>query len=186
MFASWKHTPRPYPLSPNPQPPAPPLFLYILRHAWAGEFGDPTWPEDSLRPLTSDGAKRFRQVAKLYAERGVDPGVIATSPYVRCRQTAEILAGALVPHPRLTEFNALAPGSDLSELIEWTNRHAGQDVCWVGHRPDVGRLAAQLLGHGDAHIRFAKGSMAAIRFDGPVAPSTGQLYWLTTAKMLGE
>lgn len=161
------------------------MFLYILRHAWAGQFGDPAWPEDSLRPLTSDGAQRFRQVAGIYAKRGVDPGVIATSPYVRCRQTAEILAATLVPHPRLTELPALAPGGQLSDLIEWTNKHAGQDVCWVGHRPDVSHHAAQLLGHDDAYIRFAKGSMAAIWFDGRVAAGAGELYWLTTAKMLG-
>ena len=168
----------PYPVSPIP------MFLYILRHAWAGHFGDPDWPDDSLRPLTSDGVKRFQKVARKLAERGVDPGVIATSPYVRCRQTAEILAAALEPHPRVIELADLAPGGDLSELARWTNNHAGQDVCWVGHRPCVGLLTAELVGASE-EVRFAKGAMSAIRFDTKVKPGTGELYWLVTAKMMG-
>ncbi len=161
------------------------MFLYILRHAWAGEFGDPMWPDDSLRPLTRNGVERFARVAQTLAERGIDPGIIATSPYVRCRQTAEILADALEPHPRIVELPTLAPGSDLMELIDWSNRHVGQDICWVGHKPDVGRLAGQLLTDGGCDLRFAKATVAALWFDGEIKPATGQLYWLVTAKLLG-
>ena len=59
------------------------------------------------------------------------------------------------------------------------------DTCWVGHSPDVERLAAELLGDGAARIRFAKGAVAAISFEGDINAGAGELYWLATAKTLG-
>jgi len=34
-------------------------------------------------------------------------------------------------------------------------------------------------------VRFAKGAIAAIGFEGSVAPGNGELCWLATAKLLG-
>ena len=37
------------------------MFIYIARHAWAGDRGDPRWPDDSLRELTPEGVERFKR-----------------------------------------------------------------------------------------------------------------------------
>jgi phosphohistidine phosphatase len=162
------------------------MFIYIARHAWAGERGDPRWPDDSLRELTPEGIERYSEVVKSLAERGFAPARIATSPYTRCRQTADIIAKHVSGKPMIHELDALEPGSDLNPLIEWTNAQGGKDVCWVGHSPDVEILAAELIGDGAARVRFAKGAVAAIGFDGDGANSGGgELYWLATAKLLG-
>ena len=162
------------------------MFLYIARHAWAGQRGDPKWPDDSLRELTEEGIARFTEVVKLLAERGFEPERIATSPYTRCLQTAQIILEYVLTEPKLETLAALEPGSDIEPLIEWTNEQGGKDVCWVGHSPDVERLAAELIGDGSAGVRFAKGAVAAIAFDGDTAnPGGGELYWLATAKSLG-
>ena len=50
---------------------------------------------------------------------------------------------------------------------------------------DVDRLAAALIAQSDALLRFAKGGVAAIRFDGPPVLAGGELQWLVTAKVLG-
>ena len=161
------------------------MFVYIARHAWAGEFGDPRWPDDSQRPLTAEGITRFEQVARHLAAAGFAPTAIATSPLVRCRQTAAILSAAVAEKPPIHEVHALAPGSDLGDLLDWTQQFRGQgDVAWVGHVPDVGLLTAALLGDSNANIRFAKGACAAIRFEGDLAPGAGALYWHATAKLL--
>ena len=68
------------------------MFLYIARHAWAGESGDPRWPDDSQRPLTPEGMERYDEVVQALVERGFAPKQIVTSPYVRCRQTADMIA----------------------------------------------------------------------------------------------
>jgi len=161
------------------------MFIYIARHAWAYEFGDPRWPDDSLRELESDGAARYLQVIETLAERGFAPEAIATSPYVRCRQTADLIAQHTVHHPKVTELGALAPGSDFGALVEWSRQTGCQNICWVGHTPDVGNLTAKLIGDGRSNLRFAKGAIAAIRYYSEIGPSCGELYWHVTAKSLG-
>lgn len=163
------------------------MFLYIARHAWAGERGDPRWPDDSLRELTPEGIDRFTRVVKTLADRGFEPGRIATSPYVRCWQTAEIIARYVTSNPKIDALEALEPGSEIGPLLEWSREHAtnGEDVCWCGHSPDVEQLAAELIGDGAARIRFAKGAIAAISFEDDIDTGAGELNWLATAKSLG-
>ena len=161
------------------------MFIYIARHAWAGERGDPRWPDDSLRELTPDGIDRYTKVVKSLAERGFAPARIATSPYMRCRQTADIIARHVAGKPNIDELEALVPGSELEPLIDWSNNQHGRDVCWVGHSPDVEELASGLISDGAARVRFAKGAIAAISFDSEAGAGAGELHWLTTAKSLG-
>ncbi|MEX0679550.1 MAG: histidine phosphatase family protein [Pirellulales bacterium] len=158
--------------------------LYIIRHAYAGQHGDPRWPDDSLRPLTGKGQKQFRRVVKKLARRGFAPQVVATSPMVRCRQTADVVCERLSPPPSLVPLDALEPGSRLEELVEWSNAQNVETLAWVGHAPDVDRLAASLLGMRDGGMAFAKGAVAAIRFDDQVAPGEGELVWFANPKIL--
>ena len=161
------------------------MYLYILRHAWAGHFGDPNWPDDSQRPLTDEGVARFREVAQRLVSRDVRPSVIATSPYVRCEQTAALLAEAIDPRPDVVPLVALQPGSDVAALVDWTGQQDADEICWVGHAPDVGRMVATLIGDRQAQVRFAKGACAAVRCMGPLRPGQFELYWHVTAKVLG-
>lgn len=158
-------------------------MLYIVRHAFAGQHGDPRWPDDSLRPLTGKGRKQFRRLVKKLARRGFAPAVVATSPLVRCRQTADELCDRFVPPPELVELEPLEPGSRLDELVEWSNARDADSLAWVGHSPDVDQLAAALLGMRDGGIDFAKGAIAAIRFDEHIAPGEGELVWFTSPKI---
>jgi phosphohistidine phosphatase len=161
------------------------MFVFIARHAWAGERGDPRWPDDSQRPLTPEGAARYEKVVRALVDRGFGPQQIVTSPYVRCRQTADIIARHVKENPPVAELEELEPGSYLEPVIDWTNAQGGADICWVGHSPDVERFAAALVGDSSASIRFAKGAVAAIEFDEEVFAGGGELYWLATAKLLG-
>ena len=162
------------------------MELYIVRHAWAVDRDDSRWPDDVLRPLTEEGKKRFARVAEKLVDRGMGLQVVGTSPLVRCVETARLLVAA-AGRAELVELDELRPGSDLDGLLRWTARHARKQegIAWVGHAPDVDRLAAALIGDGESLIRFAKGSVAAIRFDGPPGPGSGELQWLVTAKLLG-
>ena len=161
------------------------MKLFIVRHAWAAEHGDPRYPDDSLRPLTEEGRERFAAVVKKLAQRCFKPRLVVTSPLVRCVQTAEILAEHVPGKPRIVQREELAPNSDLQGLIKWTAAQDEEPVAWGGHAPDVGELAAALIGEGTANIRFAKGAVCAIEFDGELVPGRGELNWLATAKLLG-
>jgi phosphohistidine phosphatase len=162
------------------------MFLYVVRHAWAYERGDPRWPDDSQRLLDPEGAERFERVVALLAQRGFEPEVIATSSYVRCSQTADIIAAGTPNSPKVVELSALTPGSDFDELTQWSRKQQAESLCWVGHSPDVERLAAALLIEGaEANVRFAKGSVAAIKIQGELEAAAGELHWHATAKLLG-
>ncbi len=161
--------------------------VYVIRHAWAENRELLRWPTDHQRPLTGDGRRRFAAVVKRLAERGFAPELIATSPLVRCWQTAEIVAETVGNGAPIVALEALAPGSDLQALLAWTAREAGEydQVAWVGHAPDVGWLASRLIGAAGGGLRFAKGAVAAVRFADRPAAGQGQLRWLVTAQMAG-
>jgi phosphohistidine phosphatase SixA len=161
------------------------MFIYIARHAWAGERGDPRWPDDSLRELTPDGIDRYIKVVKSLADRGFKPEHIATSPYARCLQTAQIIARHTGASAHIEELEALEPGADIEPLLEWSREQGEANICWVGHSPDVERLTAELIGDGASRIRFAKGAVAAVSFEGDVNIGAGELYWHASAKLLG-
>ena len=68
------------------------MNIYIIRHAIAVDEGMPEYEKDSERPLTDKGRKKMRQIAKGLRTLGVEIDLILSSPYVRARETAEILA----------------------------------------------------------------------------------------------
>lgn len=161
------------------------MMLYIVRHAWAVDRDDPEL-DDASRQLTDEGRERFDLVAKLLVKRGFAPAVIATSPLVRCRETADILVDRLTSSVQIVALEELSPGAELAQLVSWTAEHAaGVDAAWVGHAPDVEQLTAELIGGSRAAIRFAKGAAAAIRFPDGIAAGRGELRWLVSAKILG-
>ena len=163
------------------------MDLFLIRHAWAGQHGDPAYPDDSLRPLTDDGRNRFARMAALLVKRGVRPHLIATSPLVRCRQTAEILAEAIGKKAKVVTCAELRPGGDPKHLMAWTEKHASdlEQVAWVGHAPDIGFLAASLIGQENGWLNMSKGAVAAVRFAAAAEFGGGELRWLVTAKILG-
>lgn len=161
------------------------MVLYIVRHAWAGEANPEEYPDDGLRPLTKKGASRFDRMARLLVERGMAPSCLATSPLVRCRQTADILSDRLENRVRPIELESLAPGATLDPLLAWAQEQPPGDVAWVGHAPDVGRLAGELIGAEEAAIHFAKGAVAAIEFENLIRAGQGELQWLACAQVLG-
>jgi phosphohistidine phosphatase len=159
-------------------------LLYIVRHAWAEGRDSERFPDDDLRPLTDEGRKRFRRMVRTLLKQGFDPTLLLTSPLVRCRQTAEIIAEAAPRGPAVIERAELAPGGDPAGLLQFTVAQPS-GVAWVGHAPDVEELTELLIG-GRARVRFAKGAICAIEFPEVLAPGQGVLAWLVTAKVVGE
>ncbi len=84
--------------------------LYLVRHAKAGERR--LWAgDDTLRPLSKKGWKQSELLAKRLAK--LSPGLLCSSPYVRCVQTLEQLAKRLgvtiETDPRLGEGESVEP-----------------------------------------------------------------------------
>lgn len=159
-----------------------PTHLYIVRHAWAEDAGPDG--NDFLRPLTKKGRKRFEKFLGLLRDGGMEIDRIATSPLIRTRETAEVMARVFGIESGVDVVEALAPGADWQAILEWTIHQSVARVAWVGHAPCVGRLVALTIGDGSAAIRMQKGAVASLRLDdGPGHP--GELEWLLTAGVVG-
>lgn len=149
--------------------------LYVIRHAVAEDLAADGG--DHGRRLTKKGRRKFARLVRQLRAAGMEVDLIATSPLVRTRETAEILAAAFEPEPRVELLDSLAPGADWPSLVEWTAHQDAARVAWVGHMPCVARLVALTIGDGTASIRMQKGAVASIRLDdGPGQP--GELEWL--------
>lgn len=161
------------------------MRIYIVRHAAAEERDDLNYPDDALRPLTAAGRKQFKRLIKQLSDEEFCPEALATSPLLRCRQTAEVIAEVVPGCPAAEEVPELAPGCELAALIAWTERRKASHIAWVGHAPDVEDLTATLIGGRQAAIHFSKGTIAAIDFedDQPLAAGAGELRWLVTTKL---
>jgi phosphohistidine phosphatase len=159
--------------------------LYLIRHAIAEERGD-AWPDDTKRPLTSDGMARMKKAARGLARHGVVLDLILTSPLVRTRQTAEIVAGALDTPPQIVNAESLAPGGSYQAVLADLEKHARKlRIGLVGHEPGIGDLAARLAGLRRA-LEFKKGAVCRIDV-GALPPATpGILRWFATPRMLRE
>lgn len=157
--------------------------LYLVRHGIAADRGK-EWPDDSKRPLTHKGIARLREVTAGLKELGVELDLILTSPLVRARQTADLLHHGLGGSTPLEETATLAPGGPPPDLIELLRaRKKAERVALVGHEPDLGQLAAFLIG-ARAPLTFKKGGVCRIDFEKmpPVPP--GHLVWFALPKML--
>lgn len=160
-----------------------PYELYLIRHAIAEERGD-AWPDDSKRPLTDDGIAKMRKVARGLARLDIAFDIVLTSPLVRARQTAEIVAGGLAPRPTLVNIDSLAPDGGYAALMAELEKHARKPrIALVGHEPDIGELAAKLVGSRRA-IEFKKGAICRIDVDDIPPAGPGALRWFAPPKIL--
>lgn len=151
--------------------------LCLVRHAIASEADPRRWPDDRLRPLTDEGIMKMREAARGLAEI-FGAGAILSSPFLRARQTAEILMEAFEIED-LHISDALASGDDrqlLADLEALDTRRAFA----VGHEPLMSRtLSRMLTGDPDCMASvFKKGTAALVTFTGPIAPGRAHLEWL--------
>jgi len=112
--------------------------LFLVRHAEAAP-GEP----DDLRPLTPAGRKTARALGDRLAAQGVKPDSVLSSPLLRARETAAELGRVLGCDPETDE--RLAPGATAADVRSAVSGR-GQAVVVVGHQPDCGLIAAELVG----------------------------------------
>lgn len=159
--------------------------LYIMRHGIAGQRG-PQYSDDTKRPLTAEGKKKLREAVAGLARLGVELDWIVSSPLVRARETAEIVQEDLGARTPLDLCEALSPGGSPEALVKFLSQQPKRTrVMVTGHEPDLGMLAARLLGAGrNAHLAFKKGGCCLIRFDDFPPQAPGKLIWWLTPKVM--
>ena len=156
------------------------MELGLLRHAHAGDAAAWDRPDD-LRPLTEKGREQAERLGRLLAAAGFAPDAVLTSPLVRARETAELVAGRLgVPfqvEPRLAD--ALDLGA-----IEAILDDAGSPrrPVLVGHDPDFSDLLGLLTG--SPGMRMRKGAFALLEVERPLLAGSAALRWLVPPDLI--
>jgi phosphohistidine phosphatase len=161
--------------------------LFILRHGPAEEPGGKSYTGDASRPLTPDGRRKTRRVAKALADLGLSFDVIISSPYRRARQTAEIVAEKLGLSTKLEVSDSLKPGGDLKALIRSLaqSKSGLKSVLLVGHEPSLSGLISLLVG-GDPGMAVVlkKAGLAKLQADTLKPGRCAALKWLLTPRQL--
>ena len=157
------------------------MNLLIIRHAKAEEGSGSLFgrKRDAERRLTDAGRKSMRKAAKGLREIAPKIDVLATSPLVRARETAEIVAGML-GNLAVTELAPLAPEGDKKALITWLSEQPPDaSAAIVGHEPDLSSLASLLIdGNSSSRIALKKGACCLIEFSDSPSAGNGTLLWL--------
>jgi phosphohistidine phosphatase len=161
----------------------PPSEIYLVRHAIAAERGD-EWPDDTKRPLTERGIARFKEAVTGLVSLDVAIDEIFTSPLVRAKQTAELLAAGLGSKSSVKILEALAPGhaptAVMSQLAKAAKRRR---IALIGHEPDLGELAAHIIG-AQRPMPFRKGGVCRIDVEGLTSRRAGALVWFVPPRLL--
>jgi len=159
--------------------------LYVMRHGIAVARGDPNFPDDTKRPLTPEGKKKLRGVARGLFRLGLCIDSIISSPLVRASETAAVVAEVLAPGVKVESSDFLRPGGSLQALLtSLAKRPDHRSVLIIGHEPDLSDSAAKLIGNARANFQFKKGGCCRIDFDRfPPRPPGKLIWWLTPRVM---
>lgn len=167
------------------------MRLLVVRHAIAEDrasFGrSPKHDQkgDSARPLTPEGRSKMARAALGLKRIVPELELLATSPYKRALDTAEIIADAY-GGLGVESVQDLAPGGGVERVVSWlVDRRARGVVAIVGHEPDLSRLVCTLLvGANGPFLELRKGAACLLEFPGAVGSGAATLDWFLGPKHL--
>ena len=145
------------------------MRLYFLRHGIAEDFSS----SDFDRALTKRGMRRIQRLADALRDMRLRPDAIFSSPRLRARQTADIVAAAMGQRVKIAD--AVNFGFDLEDVAQLTKALPDDaEVMFVGHNPDMSLVARDLTG---CDLNMKKGGLARVDLPGRDL-ERGELVWL--------
>ncbi len=159
------------------------MELYLFRHGIAEDA--PAGSPDSSRALTPEGRERTAAVVKMARKAGVAPSLIASSPYLRAVQTAEVAAKEFGWGGELLRLKSLVPHGNPEAV--WSDIRDLRDesaVVLAGHEPLLSGLAAYLLNAPALVVDMKKSAMLRIDVEGLGVVARGVLRWMIVPKLV--
>jgi phosphohistidine phosphatase len=165
------------------------MELYFLRHAIAAERGGPKYTDDGLRPLTAQGREKMHHASLGMLALGLKFDTFLTSPFLRARQTAEIVARAYkMKNKKIHITNNLLPPASIEELLREIQNHfpKSKNILLIGHEPHLTQMISCLLKCSNPlEIDFKKGGLCCLSVKYPLGNENAILNWLLTPTQLG-
>jgi phosphohistidine phosphatase len=141
------------------------MIISLLRHGIAAERSSPDGENDSERPLTAKGERRMRRIAEGMLALGLSYDLTLSSPYLRAKQTADIVAQVFKIPSGVQLSDTLTPEGNPRQLVETLHRAAPeqQNILLVGHEPYLSRLISTLLtGNANLPVVMKKGGLCTL------------------------
>ncbi len=120
------------------------MYVTLIRHGTAGPGA-----ADHLRSLTESGRAEVEVLGRVLHAREIRFDRMVTSPLVRARQTAEVIARQVALGVELREDAGLVPegySDDVIALLRRLEAEGSKDVALVSHMPLIAMAAGVLLG----------------------------------------
>ena len=155
------------------------MTIGFLRHAEAENASG----ADFDRKLTPKGLEQAEKAARFCLRNHLLPDLIITSPVMRARQTAVIVAATtgcdLVEESWLS--CGMEPGDFLREIAVYSRKDF---VLLVGHEPDFSDAISCLVGLIDpTSLKIRKASLTVVEIAAP-HQGCGQLQFLIPARLM--
>lgn len=160
------------------------MELFLLRHGKAADHGS-EYPDDSLRPLTSAGKEKMVEIARGMRKMGLEFDQILSSPYVRARETAEIVTKTFqIPEKMKLTDNLIIGKSPKKIIKELESYKDNSRILLVGHEPFLSDLISKLLiGSFEVVAVMKKGGLCKLTV-GSLEQEYAELNWLLTPKQM--
>lgn len=155
-----------------------------MRHAIAEPHGTPGFADED-RPLTSEGRRKMKAIARGMQAMGLEFDRLISSPYPRARQTAEIVSAAFSLD--IDIWDSLKPDIRPQQTVAALARAPEERVLIVGHQPHLGALVSLLIaGDPGAGIELKKGGLCKLTMDAVRSGRSATLEWLMTPSLLRQ
>lgn len=163
------------------------MRLVFVRHAIAEdrEIYARGHKDDAGRPLTPEGRGKMERGAVGLRALVPELDVVASSPYRRAVDTAEIIARAY-GSLHTERVPALAPGQSVDAFLNWlVDQRSRGTLAVVGHEPNLSQIICTLLaGTNGPFLELRKGAACLLDLPGPVNRGAATLDWLLGPKHL--
>lgn len=163
------------------------MEIYLLRHGLAIERGTLGFENDSARPLTTKGINQLKKVSMAMEKMDLGFDLILSSPFLRAKETAEIVAKKLKQKKTLKFSDALTPDKDVKFLIPQLQKlkPSPKRILLVGHEPFLSELVSLLVTGGmQLQMDFKKGGLCKLEAEKLSAGKCASLIWLLTPKQM--
>jgi phosphohistidine phosphatase len=142
------------------------MEIYFLRHANAGN-PKINREKDEKRPLDEMGIEQSHVMGRALASLGVKPEVILSSPLVRARETASIVAEEIGHREKIVLDDAMRPDADYADFQQLLARYKSPNtIMVVGHNPSETEFLNRLVtGKTSEAIELKKGAIARVDYE---------------------
>ena len=157
------------------------MLLYIVRHGIAEK---PTgFSPDKDRSLTNEGKEIITKLASALFIKGVKPDIIISSPYLRAKQTADLLANGLHYTLNVETDKRLMPNATMAALQEILLENSNlSSLMIVSHEPAVSEFSTTLCAkNADRVYGFSPASICCVIVES-IPTIRGSLYWFASAE----